>query len=467
MKLRLLFATSLMSLALVLGACDNNNSQPTATTGAQPTDPAPTQASATAPATTAPAIVPTDTAAAAAPVTSTAVAPAATTAAAPAATSTQATSSSQTGPLTLSPVTVETTDATHKGVFQTDRTINLPQGYHIAVYALVSGVRWLEKTPQGTVYATSPSQGKVYVLPDANHDGVADEVKVFADNLAGVHGIAFHDDALYVATEGQIIKLTDTNNDGVADKREVLASDLPTGSDHVTRTIVFGPDGNLYVSAGSSCNVCQESDPKRAAISLYSVDGKFQRIFASGLRNAVGLIFQPNTSQLWATDNGRDNLGDNIPPDTIYDVKDGANYGWPFCYGDMVPDQSQNPPAGFCEKTSSPAVQVQAHSAPLGLAFYTGGNFPQDNNGDLFVAYHGSWNRSVPTGYKLVRINFNNNQPDSSAGDQQIQDFATGWQTAEGNVWGRPVDPFMAPDGSLFLTDDTAGAIYRIYYTGK
>jgi glucose/arabinose dehydrogenase len=328
-------------------------------------------------------------------------------------------------------------------------------------------VRWLEKTPQGTVYATSPGQGKVYVLPDNNHDGVADEVKVFADNLPGVHGIVFHDDAMIVATESQIIKLTDTNNDGVADKREVLANDLPTGGGHVTRTIVFGADGNMYVSAGSSCNVCQETNPKRAAISLYSVDGKFQRVFASGLRNAVGLIFQPNSNELWATDNGRDYLGDNLPPDTIYDVQDGANYGWPFCYGDKVPDKSQNPPAGFCEKTGSPAVQLQAHSAPLGLAFYTGGSFPQDNNGDLFVAFHGSWNRSVPTGYKLVRINFKNNQPDTSAGDQMVQDFATGWQTAEGDVWGRPVDPFMAPDGSLYVTDDQAGAIYRIYYTGK
>jgi glucose/arabinose dehydrogenase len=448
MKSGLLSATLLVALALILGACDSstNTPQPTATAGLQPTTPA--QGNAT-------------------PAPATAAATSGAISATTVPTATQTTATTVRGPLTLSPVTVETSDATRKGAFATDRTLNMPQGFHIGVYALVSGVRWLEKTPQGAVYATSPSEGKVYLLPDDNKDGVADAVKVFADNLPGVHGIAFHDDALFVATETDIIKLTDTNNDGVADKREVLASDLPADGQHTTRTLVFGADGNLYVSAGSSCNVCQESDPKRAAISLYSVDGKFQKIFASGLRNAVGLQLQPGTNQLWATNNGRDNLGDNIPPDTIYNVQDGANYGWPFCYGNRVPDTSQNPPAGFCEKTSAPAVQVQAHSAPLGLAFYDGGKFPQENNGDLFVAFHGSWNRSVPTGYKLVRISFKNNQPDNSAGNQMIEDFATGWQTAEGDVWGRPVDPFVAPDGTLFLTDDNAGAIYRIYYSGQ
>ena len=376
MKLRLLFVSVMVVAVLILGACDSNSAQPTATAGPQPTTPAQDN----------PTVVPT-TAAGGGASTATA-APSK-----PITTPTTAAASTE-DPLTLGPVTIETTDATHQGVFATDRTINLPQGYHISVYALVSGVRWLEKTPDGTVYATSPSEGKVYVLPDANKDGVADSVNVFADNLSGVHGIAFHDDALFVATEGQIIKLTDTNKDGVADQRDVLANDLPTGGGHSTRTLVFGPDGNLYVSAGSSCNVCQETNPKRAAILLYSVDGKFQKVFASGLRNAVGLQFQPGTSELWATDNGRDELGDNIPPETVYNVKEDTNYGWPFCYSDRIPDQSQNPPAGFCEKTGTPAVKMQAHSAPLGLAFYDGSMFPQSSQGDLFVGFHGSWNRS-------------------------------------------------------------------------
>ncbi|MEO8286691.1 MAG: PQQ-dependent sugar dehydrogenase [Chloroflexota bacterium] len=467
MKLRLLSASTLVATALLLGACDMGTAQPTVTpaTQTQPTTPAQEN--------------PTATTATGAPTT---IAPTATTATADQPTPTQAAGSAgeptatqpaagdggeNDGPLTLNPVTIGTTDATRKGVFGEERSINLPPGFNISVFAQgISGVRMLEKAPNGMLYATSPGTGKVYMLPDEDKDGVADEVKTFADNLAGVHGIAFHDDAIFVATEGAIIRLQDTDGDGVADKRDVLASDLPTGGGHSTRTLAFGPDGKLYVSAGSSCNVCRETNDKRAAILRYSVDGKFEKVYASGLRNAVGILFHPITGGLWATNNGRDSLGDDIPPETIYNVKEDANYGWPFCYGDRIPDESQSPPAGFCEKTGVPAVKMQAHSAPLGLAFYNGNNFPASYQGDLFVAFHGSWNRSVPTGYKVVRVRFKDNQPDPSAGDLLVEDFATGWQ-ANGGVWGRPVDPFMAQDGSLLLTDDQAGAIYRIYYEVK
>jgi glucose/arabinose dehydrogenase len=359
---------------------------------------------------------------------------------------------------------VETTDATRTGVFADERTLNLPPGFHIKVYATgISGVRWLGLSPDGLVYATSPGLGKVFTLPDADKDGVADSARVFADGLAGVHGIAFKDGAVYVATQGQIIRLSDTNKDGVADKRDVLASDLPSGAGHATRTIAFGPDGKLYVSVGSSCNVCVERNEKRAAISRYSADGKFEKVYAGGLRNAVGILFHPVTGELWATNNGRDNLGDDVPPENIYNVKEGVNYGWPYCYGDRVPDRTMEVPEGYCENTGRPAVKMQAHSAPLGLAFYTGDRFPAEFKGDMFVAFHGSWNRSVPTGYKLVRVRFKDNQPDTSAGDLLVEDFATGWR-AGGDVWGRPVDPMTAPDGSLLLTDDKAGAIYDIYY---
>jgi glucose/arabinose dehydrogenase len=278
-----------------------------------------------------------------------------------------------------------------------------------------------------------------------------------------VQGIAFKDGAVYIATETEIIRLQDTDGDGVADKKDVLASDLPGGGGHSTRTLAFSADGTkLFVSAGSSCNVCKESDEKRAAISLYSPDGKFQKVYASGLRNAVGLIIHPVTGDLWATNNGRDNLGDDIPPETIYDVKEGANYGWPYCYDSRTPDKTQNPPAGYCEKTGVPAVEMQAHSAPLGLAFYNGNLFPQEYKGNLFVAFHGSWNRSVPTGYKVVMVHFKDNQPDKSMGDKMVEDFITGFES--NNVWGRPVDPMVAPDGSLLLTDDKANAIYHISY---
>jgi glucose/arabinose dehydrogenase len=334
------------------------------------------------------------------------------------------------------------------------------------VYAAgLNGVRWLGVSPDGLVYATVRGSGQVVVLPDANKDGVADQVKVFAENLPGVHGIEFQDGAVYVATETEIIRLQDGDHDGVAEGRQVLASDLPSGGGHATRTLAFAPDGELYVSAGSSCNVCVEDNPKRAAILRYSPEGQFEKVFAKGLRNAVGIEFNPDTGELWATNNGRDSLGDDVPPETIYNVKEDADYGWPYCYGERIPDKTQNPPAGYCEKTGVPAVQMQAHSAPLGFTFYSGESFPQQFHGDMFVAFHGSWNRSVPTGYKIVRIQMKDGQPDTSAGDQMVQDFATGWFLGQ-DAFGRPVDIMTAPDGSLLVTDDTADAIYSIYYAG-
>jgi putative membrane-bound dehydrogenase-like protein len=444
--------------AMLLSACGGSGEAPAATATTAPpiapTSVAPAEATATTP----PATSPT----AAAPTTApTVAAPAAT--APPAEAITPAAAGGEEPALTLRSVPVETDDSTRTGPFATDRQLNLPPGFHVRVYATgLAQVRWLGLSPDGLVYATLLS-GRVVTLPDTDKNGVADSAKTFADNLPGVHGIAFKDNGVYVATESQIVRLEDTNKDGVADKRDVLAGDLPSGGGHSTRTLAFGPDGKLYVSAGSSCNVCVEQDPKRAAISRYSADGTFEEVFASGLRNAVGLVFHPVTGELWATDNGRDNLGDNIPPETIYNVKEGTNYGWPYCYGDRVPDKSQNPPAGFCDKTGVPAVKMQAHSAPLGLAFYTGNQFPPAYQGDLFVAFHGSWNRSEPTGYKVVRVRFKDNQPDSAAGDLLVEDFATGWRTG-GDVWGRPVDPMVAPDGSLLLTDDKTGTVYDIYY---
>jgi glucose/arabinose dehydrogenase len=242
---------------------------------------------------------------------------------------------------------------------------------------------------------------------------------------------------------------------------EVIVPNLPTGG-HSTRTIGFGPDGKLYLSIGSSCNVCTERDARRAAIYQYNPDGSGERQFASGLRNAVGFVWQPGTGNLWATNNGRDGLGDDLPPETINLVREGNDFGWPYCHNGRIPDQ-QFGQGRSCSAVTKPAIEVQAHSAPLGLAFYTGQTFPADYNGDLFVAYHGSWNRSVPTGYKVVRTRFQNGQPTG-----QVEDFATGW-LPEGSrsSWGRPVDVSVGPDGSLFVSDDTLGVIYRISYGGR
>jgi glucose/arabinose dehydrogenase len=224
--------------------------------------------------------------------------------------------------------------------------------------------------------------------------------------------------------------------------------------------VLIGPDGRLYVSVGSSCNVCEEEDERRAAISVYEIDGSGGRIFARGLRNAVGLAIQPGTGQLWATNNGRDWLGDDSPPDTGYLVRDGGDYGWPRCHNGRIVDPDFGT-RDACDGVEAPAVEFQAHSAPLGLAFYDGDQFPEAYSGDLFVAFHGSWNRSRPTGYKVVRIPFENGQPDG-----QVLDFVSGWLQDASTAPGRPVGLAVAPDGSLVVSDDKAGLVYRIHYRG-
>lgn len=191
----------------------------------------------------------------------------------------------------------------------------------------------------------------------------------------------------------------------------------------------------------------------------YNPDGSNGSLFARGLRNAVGITFRPGTTELWASSNGRDLLGDDLPPETINLVNEGDDFGWPRCHSGRIVDPDFGKP-GACDGVKNPVVEMQAHSAPLGLAFYSGQQFPEEYRGDLFVAFHGSWNRSVPTGYKVVRIPMDHGTPGA------VQDFATGWLPENGAQWGRPVDVIVGPDGSLFVSDDGGGMVYRIFYTG-
>jgi glucose/arabinose dehydrogenase len=240
---------------------------------------------------------------------------------------------------------------------------------------------------------------------------------------------------------------------------EVVIDDLPSGG-HNTRTVLFSPDWRwLYVSIGSSCNVCIEEDPRRAAIMRYTPDGGDEIIFAKGLRNAVGITFRPETGELWATNNGRDWLGDNEPPETVYHVQQGDDAGWPRCHAGRIVDPDFGE-SGACRGVSAPEIEMQAHSAPLGLTFYTGQQFPEAYRGDLFIAFHGSWNRTVPTGYKVVRVPMQGGTPGA------VEDLAVGWLRDDGSQWGRPVDLVTGSDGSLYVSDDGEGRIYRIYYTG-
>jgi glucose/arabinose dehydrogenase len=220
----------------------------------------------------------------------------------------------------------------------------------------------------------------------------------------------------------------------------------------------------MYVSVGSSCNACVEKDKRRATVLEFNPNGSGERIFADGLRNSVGLALSPHTNTIWATENGRDWLGDNLPPDEINDLgTNGGNFGWPYCYGNRVTDASQVKPGdNRCQRTIPPKVEIQAHSAPLGIAFYSGSMFPPDYQGDIFVALHGSWNRSVPTGYKVIRVHLNpKGEPEGPP-----QDFITGWirpgETRRGIWMGRPVGIVVGPEGAMYVSDDSSGVIYRV-----
>ncbi|MCC6178125.1 MAG: sorbosone dehydrogenase family protein [Chloroflexi bacterium] len=338
-------------------------------------------------------------------------------------------------------------------------SLQLPPGFQIGLFAAnLDGVRFMTVGPSGDMYASLMSQGEIVRLPDRNGDGVADDTVVVAEGLNNPHGLAFHDGALYVGETNQVSRLWDDDGDGVFDRHEHLA-DLPANGGHSTRTVGFGPDGMLYVSIGSSCNVCNERDARRATIMQFKPDGSDGRVYARGLRNAVGFVFNPTTGDLYATNNGRDQLGDNVPPETVNIVHDGDDFGWPRCINGATPDPQFGTP-GACDGVSRPAVEMQAHSAPLGLAFYEGSQFPQGYQGDLFVAFHGSWNRSIPTGYKVVRLRMQDGRPTG-----EVQDFVTGWLQGT-RAWGRPVDVISAPDGALLISDDKAGQIYRVTYAG-
>ncbi|HIH45236.1 MAG TPA: sorbosone dehydrogenase family protein [Candidatus Methanoperedenaceae archaeon] len=349
--------------------------------------------------------------------------------------------------------------------------IQLPPGFKIGVFAdNLDGLAVSYPGPNPgprmmlllnhTLYVSIPNRGKVVALPDLNNDMKADSTITFIDSLNMPHGIDFYDDWFYIAEENRVIRVRDVDNDMKADNGtlEVLINDLPTGG-HFTRTIKVR-NNSLFISIGSSCNVCYEKDERRAAIIRCDLNGTGCRVFARGLRNAVGFIFHPVTGKMYSTDNGRDWLGENLPPDEINLVEDGKNYGWPVCYGKNIHDTDfdknvyiRNPCMEPFEMPS--LVDLQAHSAPLGLAFYYGNSFPQEYRGDLFVAYHGSWNRLEPTGYKIVSIDMDT---------FTVKDFATGWLDGT-NVRGRPVDIIVADDGSLLVSDDNAGKIYRIYYS--
>jgi glucose/arabinose dehydrogenase len=327
-----------------------------------------------------------------------------------------------------------------------------PPGFQITTFAHVSGARFMAVGPDGAVYVSEPDAGQVVRLVDTGH-GVADSSAVFASGLDGPHGIAFHGGAIYIAGHTGVVR--------IAGGVRTTLNHYTGGGGHSTRTIVFGdaPDSAMYVSIGSSCNLCIEKDSDRAVVMRYDTDGSHGRVFARGLRNAVGLAIAPGTGALWATVNERDNIEpnhENLPPDRLDIVTDGGDYGWPYCYGDHMPNPEYHDPAR-CQRETPPVLGFQAHSAPLGLTFLQNATaFPGAYRGDMLVAFHGSWNRRIPTGDKVVRVHIVDGKPVG------YDDFITGWQRNNGSRWGRPVGVVVARDGSVLVSDDLAGAIYRV-----
>ncbi|HEY2011122.1 MAG TPA: PQQ-dependent sugar dehydrogenase [Rhizomicrobium sp.] len=352
----------------------------------------------------------------------------------------------------------------------------VPKGFQISIFAdHLSNARWMAVAPNGDIFLAEPtdSGGKITILRDSNGDGKADKTFTFLPASAGFvypHGLAFHEGYLYVGDLRGIWRFAYKDGQTVAgapEKVTTKVADLRPKGNHVTRDIAFGPDGSLYLALGSRDNI---SDFKPGAqVFKINADGSMSE-FASGIRNPVGIAFAPGSSTLYVTTNERDGLGDDLPPDYFTSVKPGGFYGYPFAYIGKNPDPvwGAKDPGGKVASTITPDVLFHAHSAPTGLAFYTGSNFPADYRGDAFVSLHGSWNAGNPTGYKVVRVHFPGGKPDNG-----YENFITGfWNGMGGNgepakVWGRPVGLAVAKDGSLLIADDVGNVVWRVTYTGK
>ncbi len=339
--------------------------------------------------------------------------------------------------------------------------IELPPGFEIHVYAEgVENARQLALGDHGVVFAGSRKAGKVHAVVDVDGDQVADRVYLIDQGLNMPSGLEFRNGALFVGAVDRILRY-----DGIESHLEappepaVLSAAFPDKTHHGWKYLRFGPDGKLYVPVGAPCNICNE--PGFAQIRRISVDGSGEEIYAQGVRNSVGLAFHPDNGELWFTDNGRDMLGDDLPADELnHAPRAGMDFGYPWCHqGDSLDPEFGK--GKSCADYTPPALQLGAHVAALGLAFYTGRMFPSGYHNQLFIAQHGSWNRSEKVGCNIVLVRFD------AAGNVLGQEpFASGWLQGD-DCWGRPNDVLQMPDGALLVSDDKAGLIYRISYTGR
>ena len=356
--------------------------------------------------------------------------------------------------------------------------LHVPPGFQVNVFAQPGGnARWMAVHTDGTIYLSRQRQGDVVLLRDKDHDGQAEDIRTVASGLALVHGLSIYDTRLYLIAPTKVW-IADIQGDGSLSAPRLLMEDLPDGGQHRARTIAVGPDNLLYMGVGSTCNACDETNPENATLLRANLDGSHRHIFARGLRHTIGFGWHPATGALWGMDMGTDERGNHLPPEELNHLVEGGHYGWPFCYGPQQVDRKLNvAPMGttreaYCAATVPSVLGYQAHSAPIGFQFYTAAQFPAAYHGDAFIAFRGSWNRTPPAGYKVVRLKFVDGQPVA------FEDFLTGFLVEENAIpeaqrepgvtyqFARLAGLAIATDGALLVADDANGVIYRIAYTG-
>lgn len=345
------------------------------------------------------------------------------------------------------------------------KKLYLPKGFSINVFAKdIPSARFMATNENNTVFVGTKDNDKIYAIKDSDGDGEAEQKNIIDDGLNKPHSVEYFEGDLYLGEENQVSVYRDITDEGTYSGREVLIDNLPsgnrlTGGGHNTRTVVIGPDRKMYVSIGSTCNVCEEDDDRRASLMRYDLDGSNGEIYATGLRNTVGYLF--DDGEIIGVDMGRDQIGDDIPPEEINIIEQGKDYGWPYCYGDGINNPEYPDRLSYCQnETEGSVFGMQAHSAPLGISMLSESakaTWPTEFSNGYFIALHGSWNRTIPTGYKVVFV-------DKSNGEYEEYNFLSGWLESNAQAWGRPVDMTFDNLGNMYLSDDKTGNIYKISY---
>ncbi|MBW7674144.1 PQQ-dependent sugar dehydrogenase [Chryseobacterium chendengshani] len=335
--------------------------------------------------------------------------------------------------------------------------LKVPEGWTVSIAASGLGKpRMLYQTLNGHLYITRRDTGDVLLLKDADKDGRFEDIKTVVAEFKGVHGITMKDGFLYLCNNNELRRYK-INPDGMLSSKEMLFNDMPSAGQHPNRTMEFGPDGKLYISIGTLCNDCKESDREAATIVQIDPANWERTIFASGLRNTIGFDWHPQTNEFWGMDNGGDAKGDDWPPEELNNIKQGKNYGYPYAYAKKEIDKSREDPAGdskekWVETTEPSTMEFQAHMAPIGFQFFPTGS---PYSGDALVNWHGSWNRSKPVGFKVQKVKFLNNKPVAA------EDFLTGFLKGKAR-FGRPAGVFITSSGTVLISDDANGVLYSI-----